>query len=132
MIEYGADISYFREGYIVDCHLLEFEMPTSTLRYNTSMWNLTWANQVWLGAANVFKLEFAAQSLELEVHGWSAELTAMNPSMLALALKEKVRGKLANLYYVIFDSETLQIVRVDKEDSGLMSSLFITAGAGSG
>ena len=130
MIDYGTDISYLRAGHIVDCHLLEFIVPTTTLRYNTSMYNITWDNQVWLGASNVFNIDFAAQSLELEVHGWSVELTAMSAAMLSLALQEKVRGKTANLYHMIFDPDTLEIIRCDKEDSGMMSSLFITSGAG--
>lgn len=130
MIDYGPQRPMLSASAVAEVHLLEFFFKTGTRRYNTSSWNLEWNSATWFAGHGLFSIEFAAQTLDLEAKGTVITLGAMDPTKLAQALVERVKGKTVNIYHAILNPDTFEILRVVKEDAGRMSNLVIVSGGG--
>lgn len=128
MIDYGPQQPLLSASNIAEVHLLEFFFKSGTRRYNTSSWDLEWNGVTWFAGHGLFNIEFAAQTLDLEAKGTVITLGAMDPTKLAQALIERVKGKTVNIYHAILDADTFVILRVVKEDAGRMSNLTIMSG----
>lgn len=114
---------------VAELHLVEFFFPSGTLRYNTSTGDIDWNGFTWYAGHGLFDIKFPTEDTSLEAHGAVVTLAAMNPSMLYLALAERVKGKMANLYHMVMDPETFAIQAVQREFGGLVSQMEITSGA---
>jgi hypothetical protein len=132
VIDYGTETPFLWAASTVEVHLLEFFFNSGTRRYNTSSENLEWNGVTWFAGYGVFDIQFGAQTLDGDASGTTITLGAMDPTKLAQALIEKVKGKPVNIYHAILNPDTYQIVRVVKEEGGRMSSLTIMSGGSLG
>ena len=131
MVNYGAALPLLSSRAGVECHLLQFDFTSGVQRYNTSLWDLDWDGVNWPAGKGLFSIDYAAQSLEIEVYGAKVRLSAMNPSMLSRALSEKVKGKTAAIYHAVLNPDTFEIEMVVREFRGYMSAISITSGGSS-
>lgn len=132
MRDYGSATPLLSGGHFVHAHLIEYETETGTIRYNTSGWDLEWDDETWLAGHGVIQLAIADEGVNLEVHGSSITIAALNPAVTSQALSQNNRGRYCAVYEAVLDPDTYQIKGDSREWSGRLSNVQLNKPATEG
>lgn len=111
------------QGVVPIAQLVELDLST-TVRLNTTSWDLAWNGQTWQGANGVGLIDVIDDSPG-QVKGLRFNLTGVPSSMLAIALAEPLQGKAVTIYTAIFDVLTYQIINTYVEWAGYLDTMQI-------
>ena len=78
---------------------------TSTVRLNTTGWNLSWGGQTYYGAASIGSIS-VIEDAPGEVKGLQFQMSGTSSTNLALALAEPVQGKSITVHTAIFGADS--------------------------
>lgn len=106
--------------------LLYLDFPSGAVRFWEGIGDLSWDSQTWTGAGSMGSVDFATESTGVQAHGAVFSLSGIDPSLIALALGDKVRGREAVLYLAALDGAGAVIADPVEIFSGRMDHMTIT------
>jgi hypothetical protein len=124
--DYASAVSLLSGDRIVHCYLIEYEAISGMVRYNTSGWDIDWLEETWFAGHGVIGLDIAEENVNLQMHGSSIKIAALNPAVVSQALSQNNRGRYGGIYHAMFHPETYKLVEVTREWSGRVSSMVLT------
>lgn len=121
----------FTSGYLGQDHsvwvwLIEVEIRTGWLRYNSSEWDLSWNGHTWIAGDRVVSIQPASEDMSGQVNGAIVTVASLDPATTSLALSETLEGRVGNLYIAVMNPQTFAIVEVKKYFGGRVSNLVLT------
>ena len=123
---YGAGTSLLSGDRVAHLYLVEYETASGQIRYNDSGWDIEWFGFTWYAGHGVIGLSIADESVNLEMHGASIQIAALNPAIVSQALSQNNRGRYCAIHHAILDPDTYELVSVTREWSGRLSNVRLS------
>lgn len=121
-----AVVAAFASGNVILATLVKIEFPGSTILLNSTSWNLLWAAETYLGAANLGEIS-PINDQPGELPGVQLAMIGVDSSLVSLALDDVdiVQGSVVTLSTAIIDSTTHQILDVETDWIGYADTMPI-------
>ena len=113
-------------GHVPWSFLIEIELAAGWLRYNVNQWDLEWNGHTWLAGDRAVSVELAVEDMSGQVNGSTIHVSSLDPATTSLALSETVEGRVAAIYFAVFNPQTYKISEAVRLFSGRVSNLTLT------
>jgi len=102
------------------------DFPSGTVRVWDGIGNLSWNAQTWTGIGTLGQVSFAAENTEVRANSATLSLSGVDPSMLAIALADKIRGQDVSLWIGALDGGGSVVADPIEIFTGRMDHMTIT------